>query len=288
MRISKNKMPKDELIGEKLFSEQIYSEEGNHSGYFNNNELGFKIQMSECPEYRKSSIICGKDYCYNRSFFRRLTAYNYSDREKFIHNEIQQRENRFEFLGELKNALYDTQNSFEEHIYKHYLKIIEEQEIKLTNGQTPIKSNKKGNKVFIIHGHDEEMKRAVQLFISRIDLDDVVLHERPNGGRTIINKLIEESEDACFAIALFSPDDSLEDGTRRARQNVILELGYFIGLMGIERVRILKKGKVEIPSDLSGVIYEEYDAEGAWRIKLAKEMKDIGIEINDNALIQNF
>jgi predicted nucleotide-binding protein len=125
--------------------------------------------------------------------------------------------------------------------------------------------------VFIIHGHDEEMKRSVQLFLTRSELKDIVLHEQPDKNRTIIEKLIEESENAGYVIALLSPDDVQEDGTLRARQNVILEIGYFIGKLGRDKVRLLKRGDTEIPSDLQGILYDTYDPSGAWRVKLAKE-----------------
>jgi predicted nucleotide-binding protein len=41
----------------------------------------------------------------------------------------------------------------------------------------------------------------------------------------------------------------------RARQNVILELGWFMAKLGRHRVVILYKGSTEIPSDLLGVVY---------------------------------
>jgi len=145
--------------------------------------------------------------------------------------------------------------------------------------------NSSSAKIFIIHGHDNELKREVQLLLTRTELQDVVLHEQPNRGRTIIEKLIEESEGASFAIVLLSPDDELAEGTKRARQNVILELGYFLGKLGRSNVHLIKKGDVEIPSDIQGILYTDYDERGAWRIKLLKEMKDAGINLDiDNAI----
>jgi predicted nucleotide-binding protein len=134
------------------------------------------------------------------------------------------------------------------------------------------------NKIFIIHGHDELMKSSVQLLLTRAGLNDIVLHEQPDRGRTIIDKLIEETNDACYAIALLSPDDLGENG-KRARQNVILEVGYFLGKLGKERVRLLVKENVEIPSDLQGIIYEPFDASGNWRMRLLKEIQAAGIEV---------
>jgi predicted nucleotide-binding protein len=142
--------------------------------------------------------------------------------------------------------------------------------------------------VFIIHGHDEEMKKAVQLFLSRAGLKDIVLHEQPDLNRTVIEKLIEEGRPAAYVIALLSPDDVQADGTVRARQNVVLEIGYFIGKLGREKVRLLRKGDVVIPSDLQGILYENYDDAGAWRIKLLKEMKAVGLPIDAASVVAKF
>jgi len=138
----------------------------------------------------------------------------------------------------------------------------------------------KGNRVFIVHGHDELLKSELQLLLTRAGVNNLVLHEQADKGRTIIDKLVEESKGANYAIALISPDDKLESGQARARQNVILEIGYFMGKLGKERVRLLKKGDVEIPSDLQGVLYENYDKAGAWKFKLLKEIQAVGIYVN--------
>jgi predicted nucleotide-binding protein len=171
-----------------------------------------------------------------------------------------------------------------------YLTQLEDENQKAKN-----ESNSKGrdeklmeNKVFIIHGHDNEMKPQVQLLLTRANLNDVVLHECPDKGRTVIDKLEQESEGACYAIALLSPDDELADGQYRARQNVILEIGYFLGKLGKEKVRMLKRGDVEIPTDLQGILYETYDDGGAWRIKLLKEMHAVGIDVSVDKVIEKY
>jgi predicted nucleotide-binding protein len=79
-----------------------------------------------------------------------------------------------------------------------------------------------------------------------------------------------------FAVVLLTPDDEGnkkgESPRPRARQNVILELGYFIGRLGRHQVCALKRGEVEIPSDFDGVVYEPLDDFGGWRSKLVKEL----------------
>lgn len=146
----------------------------------------------------------------------------------------------------------------------------------------------KGNTAFIVHGHDHDLKNEVLLLFKRAGVNAWVLHEQADRGRTIIDKLIEETNPAGYAIALLTPDDLTHDGSNRARQNVILEIGYFIGKLGKERLRMIVKGDVEIPSDLWGVLYEKYDAGGAWKIRLLKEMQAVGIYVDLQAAITSF
>ena len=63
---------------------------------------------------------------------------------------------------------------------------------------------------------------------------------------------------------------------------MILELGYFLGRLGRDRVCALVKDDVEIPSDYSGVVYVAFDDAGAWQLNLAKEMKDAGLPVDLN------
>jgi predicted nucleotide-binding protein len=143
--------------------------------------------------------------------------------------------------------------------------------------------------VFIVHGHDEAAKLALARFIEKLDLIPVILHERPNEGRTIIEKF-EDHADVGFAVVLMTPDDvgaSADDKENlepRARQNVILELGFFLGKLGRKQVCALFKD-VKIPSDYDGVLYVPMDRQGGWRLKLAKEMKAVGIEIDLNKVM---
>ena len=142
-----------------------------------------------------------------------------------------------------------------------------------------------GSKVFVIHGRDEAAKSDIARFLGRLDLEPVILAEQPSGGRTIIEK-VEAHDEVGYAVALLTPDDV---GSRlgddavqpRARQNVIFELGYFIGRLGRERVCALTKGEPEIPSDYSGVVYIPM-ASDAWKEGLFKELKAAGFDVDAN------
>jgi predicted nucleotide-binding protein len=78
---------------------------------------------------------------------------------------------------------------------------------------------------------------------------------------------------------------SYEEQKPRARQNVILELGFFLGKLGRERVCALYQPGVEIPSDYSGVLFVSLDAGGAWRLALARELKAAGLDIDMNKAV---
>ena len=149
----------------------------------------------------------------------------------------------------------------------------------------------RSNRVFIVHGHDREMKQAVARTVERLGLEAVILHEKPNRGQTLIEK-IERFSDVDFAVVLLSPDDtgySNADGSdaakARARQNVILELGYFAGKLGRESVVALHRGGIELPSDYDGVLYTPYDGDsGTWRGELVAELRESGYDVSADDL----
>jgi predicted nucleotide-binding protein len=139
----------------------------------------------------------------------------------------------------------------------------------------------------VVHGHDEGAREAVARFLERIGFEAIILHEQANQGRTVIEK-IEAHGDVGFAVVLLTPDDigSAKGGAiaPRARQNVLLELGYFIGRLTRSRVCALKRGEVEIPSDFGGVVYETFDTTNGWKLALARELKAAGFEIDFNRI----
>ena len=143
-------------------------------------------------------------------------------------------------------------------------------------------------RVFIIHGHDETSKIQVARLIEKLGLTAVILHEQSNKGRTIIEKL-EGHSDVAFAVALLTPDDvggtdSKSTLRPRARQNVIFELGHFESKLGRDKVCVLHTPGVELPSDLGGVAYIEMDKAGGWQFRLARELKDAGLEVDMNLI----
>jgi predicted nucleotide-binding protein len=134
-----------------------------------------------------------------------------------------------------------------------------------------------GDKIFLVHGRDDIAKNAVDLFLRTIGLDPIILHLKPNGGRDLLTKFREEAAGAGFAVVLMTPDDEggiagAGDTNPRARQNVVFELGFFIGKLGLANVAALVKGNVERPSDFNGIVYISYDDSGQWKTLLAREL----------------
>lgn len=138
-------------------------------------------------------------------------------------------------------------------------------------------------KVFIVHGRDNEAKQEVSRFIEKLGLDVIILHEQASSGMTIIEKIERYSNDADFALVLYTACDhgrgvheSNIPPKNRARQNVVFEHGYLMAKLGRENVCSLVKGDIETPNDISGVVYVALDSYGAWKTEVAKELKACG------------
>ena len=164
-----------------------------------------------------------------------------------------------------------------------------ETELQLSVGHIPaITLPVPGHRVFLVHGHEKAILNEVARFLTTLEQDTIILREQANQGRTIIEKF-EDYSNVGYAIVLLTPDDrggpaESEPTVQkpRARQNVIFELGYFIGRLGRNRVCALYREGVEMPSDYSGVLYVKIDEAGAWRLALAKEMRESGLTVDMN------
>lgn len=152
------------------------------------------------------------------------------------------------------------------------------------------KSLQLNKKVFIVHGHNETIKLQVERFLRQLNLSSVILHEEASEGMTVIEKFEKHASGCSFAIVLLTGDDiggkkgtPLKNLKPRARQNVILELGFFIGKLGRSHVCVIHEPDVDIPSDYAGVLF--LSIKNNWQYDLAKEMKKAGLSIDLNSLI---
>jgi predicted nucleotide-binding protein len=142
-----------------------------------------------------------------------------------------------------------------------------------------------GRKVLVVYGRNEEVKEKVARFLMQLGLEPILLDEQAAQGRTLIEKL-EAHSSVAFAVVLLTGDDvgALASEPRalrpRARQNVVLELGFSAAKLTRERVCALYEEGVELPSDFRGVEYKLLDPAGAWKSKLAKELHEAGLRFD--------
>lgn len=167
---------------------------------------------------------------------------------------------------------------------------------------TAEKKKIESNDIFIVHGRDHKPVQELKLMLHELGLNPIVLHEQASGSLTIVEKL-EKYSDVNYAFVILTPDDvggtesdflnavralerlDLEDiyedyMYHRARQNVVLEFGYFMGLLGRDKVCCLYKGDIELPSDMHGIVYVPFkESVNEQRIKIMRELREAGYEI---------
>jgi predicted nucleotide-binding protein len=152
---------------------------------------------------------------------------------------------------------------------------------------TEVVEEKLSRKIFVVHGRDEGVREMVARFLERAKFDPIVLLEQANAGMTIIEK-IEAHSNVQVAVVLLTPDDEggLKGGSQmpRVRQNVLLELGYFVGKTGRQKTIAFMKGEVDVPTDFAGVVWTPLDEHGAWKQRLLKELSAMGFVVDWSVL----
>ena len=135
--------------------------------------------------------------------------------------------------------------------------------------------------VFLVHGREKGTANSVARFIEKeFGLKCTILDEQANIGMTLFEKL-EKYSNVEYAVVLLTPDDegrladSEDELKRRARQNVIFEMGLFYGLLNRSNVIVLHKEQVELPSDIEGILYVPIDDGEGWKHKLSKEISNL-------------
>ncbi|MBP9811383.1 nucleotide-binding protein [bacterium] len=193
---------------------------------------------------------------------------------QFMHEACDRMVNELGWIRNVRGILYKVCAEGRAELAKHQ------------GGGTESMTSDYSNKVFIVHGQDDFAKHQTANVIHQVGLEPIILHEQSNGGRTIIEKL-EANSDVGFAVVLLTPDDigySAKDDAStarpRARQNVIMELGFFMAKITRGKICVLYCEGVELPSDFHGIVYIKMDKEGAWKYELGKELKHAGFSVD--------
>ncbi|MBT2551560.1 TIR domain-containing protein [Arthrobacter sp. ISL-5] len=142
----------------------------------------------------------------------------------------------------------------------------------------------------MVHGHDQARKHELARFLRTLTgLEPVILHEQPNMGAVLIEKLETSAATTGFAVVLLTADDlgrakkDTEDKPR-GRQNVIFEMGFFFGTLRRGHVAVLLDEGVEEPGNIKGLVYTPLDGGGAWKATIAREIEAAGISVDWAAL----
>ena len=126
----------------------------------------------------------------------------------------------------------------------------------------------------------------------------IVLKDLEEAEESLLSRFFRVGGEARYAVVIVSPDDrgasrvQFDDamiGEKalkfRARQNVILELGFFYGKLGFQDVYVLmsepreKWPDFELPSDLGGAVFKRMDAAGKWKPLLKGAMNKRGFRL---------
>jgi len=157
-----------------------------------------------------------------------------------------------------------------------------------------IDPDKVANSVFLVHGHDHEFRDEVDQYLQTLGIRSVILSKVGAGSQSLLLKFQTLATQARFAVVLMSADDvgasrrQYENAERgghqtlryRARENVILELGFFYGKLGWENVFVVQKPAehtwpdFERPSDMAGVDFFDIVGEIDWRYELRMKLHD--------------
>lgn len=151
---------------------------------------------------------------------------------------------------------------------------------------SPAVSNN-NRRIFIVHGRNHAVRDDVKQLLIENKFEPIILENEPNKGQFLLQKFLSAASTVSYAIVIMTGDDKVDDVNQqvsRARQNVILELGYFISQIGKERIIILQDSNIENPSDIAGLVYETIDTNGDWKGRVLKELYAVGYvnEVNIN------
>lgn len=246
--------------------------------------------LKDHPYYSKLNDTLNLKRDRRNDFSDILTAMNVIGQDNEYWQEQEQSVTNATLHGSMVGQTSQIMNGYSRHQSVDTSNNYSQNSLQQNIGQPGISKNMK-QRVFIVHGHDDAAKIEMARTIEKMGFEAIILHEQPNLGMTIMEKIAAYS-DVAFAIILYTECDlgrdknsNVEEEKYRARQNVVFEHGYLIGKLSREKVAAFVKGDVETPGDISGVVYTEMDSLGAWKQELARDMKAAGLDVDFNNLI---
>lgn len=260
-------------------------------------------RIQEGEEILKFNVSTQSDFDNNRDAFNHWNDYNSEYLKQSFNNEYNEYKKRYDdctlFIGLGKNRQGPQGKllNFKESVgakLSNLKKLLGKADLLKSSIEEPStkemkEASTKTNKIFIVHGHNDHIKIDVARTLEKLGLQPIILSEQPNQGQTIIEKF-ELHSDVGFAVVLLTADDlgrvkTSDKDKYRARQNVIIEMGYFIGKLGRGNVFPMYEDGVELPSDLHGILYNSIDDAKTWKFKLVKELTAAGYQVDANKIL---
>lgn len=109
-------------------------------------------------------------------------------------------------------------------------------------------------RIFITHGQSKEWYKVQHFLEKEQGYLTLELAQEANQGRTVLQKLSEESDKCGCAVIVMTGDDNVGE-EKRARENVMHEIGFFQGKYGLQNIILLHEEGVNIPSNIHGLVY---------------------------------
>ena len=243
-----------------------------HSCFFNEEDLVCSCIDCLFTVQEDDSVKEGMVYRLTMDFFRELTMItDDSDAELWIPGEFA---GNIE-IGEIRQTVAEIDELKANHKWPPSAKSdCQGRENATLNG-----ARDDARKVFVVHGHDGRLLEKVKAFLCKHSLRPIVLREQPNVGRTIIEKF-EYYAHVNYAVILLTADDigycktANMNKEKRGRQNVVLEMGYFMGKYGRDKMAVLCDDGIAKPGDVDGLVY--ISTKGDWENELLRELAAAG------------
>lgn len=121
----------------------------------------------------------------------------------------------------------------------------------------------RGNRVFLGHGHGSDW-RILEEKIQAAGFEPQAFESSVAAGAVNIYVIDTAIRGSFAAVLYMTPDDMMGDGSKRARQNVVHEVGFAQGVLGVQNVIVVQNDEVQIPSNIDGVTVVRVKSNGLY------------------------
>lgn len=239
----------------KRFFDRVLREFLNKNTNEIQNEMG--RYGSKLPKDIENEIIRGKS---SRALdlVNIIISHGEDDNKKSVKNEVEEFTKKMYVLFEEHGAScrLDTSQSPSRFIFCDDNKEQKKSTRKTT--RTTGKDTVGKGKVFIGHGHSPVWRELKDFITERLQLTVDEFNRSSAAGMTTVDRLKQMLDSASIALLVMTAEDGQPDGTLRARENVVHEVGLFQGRLGFKKAIIVLEKDCEKFSNIDGLVYIEF------------------------------